>query len=118
MQHFNLNQLAEFKDSGPAVQMLAQSIHFRQLLFGFRAGQELKEHTAPSQISVQVISGQLTFEVADKSYALEAGQMLLLEAAVPHGVRAQTDAVMLLVMMPDPHGRAAGADLGVIESSV
>jgi len=108
---FDLPQLANFDESKPNVQMLARSGHARQILFSFRATQGLREHTASSQIAVQVISGQLTFSTAEKSQLLTAGQLILLEANIPHSVVAESDAVMLLTLTPDPQHHSLAAEL-------
>ena len=111
MYIFNLHELAHFGDNKPNVKMIARSGHARQILFSFRAGQGLREHTTSSQIAVQVVSGQLTFETADKSQVLTPGQLILLEADVPHSVHAEIDTIMLLTMTPDPQHHSLDAEL-------
>lgn len=119
MYAFDLAQLSQFDDSKPNVKMIARSGHARQILFSFRAGQGLREHTASSQIAVQVISGELVFETADESRTITPGQLVLLEADVPHSVHAESDTVMLLTMTPDPQHHSLAAELfGKIEPMV
>ncbi|VAW33444.1 hypothetical protein MNBD_CHLOROFLEXI01-3594 [hydrothermal vent metagenome] len=108
---FDLEQLAKFSEQAPAVQVLARSGHARYILFSLKAGQELKEHTTSSQISVQAISGRLLFSTQAQESELSPGQIILLEAAVPHSVYAETDSVMLLIMTPDPHHHSLEAEL-------
>ena len=108
---FDLEKLARFREKAPVVQALAQSGYARHILFSFQAGQLLKEHTTSSQITVQVISGRLQFATQEALHELLPGQMLLLEADVPHSVLAQTDSVMLLIMTPDPHYHSLEAEL-------
>ena len=83
MHIFPLNQLAQFNDKSPGVQVIARSGPARHVLFSFQAGQSLPEHTTSSQIAVQVVSGQLTFTLHGETRELEPGQLLLLEAGVP-----------------------------------
>lgn len=111
MHLFNLLELSHFNDSKPNIQLLARSGHARQILFSFRAGQGLKEHTTSSQIAVQIISGELTFEVEGDSSLLTPGQLVLLEADMPHSVYAKSDTVMLLTMTPDPQHHSLAAEL-------
>jgi len=111
MHVFDLKQLATFDSAKPKVQILAKSGHARQVLFSFRAGQGLKEHTTSSQIAVQVMSGALTFAARDESRVLEAGTLVVLEANVPHSVEAQSDVVMLLTLTPDPQSHSLAAEL-------
>jgi quercetin dioxygenase-like cupin family protein len=116
MHFFDLAQSVEFKESGPSVRAIARSPHFRQILFGFKAGQGLREHVAPIQISVQVIFGLIKFGVADQIQELESGQQVLLEAGVQHSVEAVDDTVMLLSMYPDPQSNRGSEGSGSIES--
>ena len=108
---FDLQQVAKFREKAPAVQILARSGHARYILFSFKAGQELKEHTTSSQISVQTISGHLLFATQEQESELLPGQIILLEADIPHSVTAKTDSVMLLTMTPDPHHHSLEAEL-------
>lgn len=102
MHIFDLNELAEFDNMQPHTQIIARSAYARHILFSFRAGQGLPQHSTTSEISVQVISGQLTFTANGQSQTLLPGQLLLLEANILHGVQAESDSVMLLTMTPDP----------------
>ncbi len=111
MYTFDLQQLATFKENAPSVQIIAQSGHARYVLFSLRAGQGLREHRTSSQISVQILSGQLDFTAQDKTETLNPGQLLLLEADIPHALTAQTDAVMLLIMTPDPQSHTLEKEL-------
>lgn len=111
MHIFDLMQVAQFDDAKPNVQLIAQSGHARQILFSFRAGQGLREHTTSSQIAVQVIVGTLTFTARGESRRVTPGQLVLLEAAVPHSVLAESDSVMLLTLTPNPQHHSLAAEL-------
>ena len=111
MYLFDLNQLAKFEGKGLDVQIVAQSGHARYVLFSIEAGKGLREHTTSSQIAVQLISGQASFAIQGEERTLNPGQLLLLEADVPHTVQAVTDAVMLLTMTPDPSHHSLAKEL-------
>lgn len=70
----------------------------RIVLLALRAGAELKTHTAPGTISVQVLEGQLSFTAGPQTDTLKSGQMLVLHAGLAHSVAAMTDAVFLLTL--------------------
>ena len=57
---------------------------------------ELKKHTAPGPISVQVIKGSISFRVDEKSYDLALGQLLILEGNIPHSVYANEHSTFLV----------------------
>lgn len=104
---FNLRTLATFRQDGPGVVVLSDVGAARVVLFAFQAGQQLREHQTSSQILVQVLRGQITFSASDTTIEARAGTLLQVEADVRHSVAAQTNAVVLLTMVPSPsfHGR-------------
>jgi quercetin dioxygenase-like cupin family protein len=99
---FDVRKLARFREEGPYVQVLSDIGAARLVLFAFKAGQQLKEHTTSSQILVQVLRGRITFTAAGNSVRLQAGMVLQVEAQVPHHVVALTQAVLLVTMVPSP----------------
>lgn len=99
---FDLKALTHFRDERPYVQVLSDVGAARLVLFAFKAGQQLKEHRTTSQIQVQVLRGRVVLVATANSVKLQAGMVLQLEANVPHRVTAQTNAVMLVTMMPSP----------------
>ena len=99
---FDMRKLTRYREEGPFVQVLSDIGAARVVLFAFRAGQQLKAHRTSSQILVQALRGRITFTTAGDSVKMQAGMILQVEANVPHSVLAQTDAVMLLTMLPSP----------------
>ncbi len=99
---FDLRTLSQFKEVGPYVQVLSDIGTARIVLFAFKAGQQLQEHSTSSQILVQALRGRITFTAAGSSVEAQAGMVLQLEANAPHNVVAKTDAVMLVTMTPSP----------------
>jgi quercetin dioxygenase-like cupin family protein len=63
--------------------------------------EELREHTAPSPILVQVIEGRVRFEVEGQSHELDPGGMIHVAASVPHAV-APVGTARILVVLLDP----------------
>lgn len=67
------------------------------MLLAFKAGQYLDTHTAPAQVMVNVLEGEIKFTMLDKENILRAGDFLLMGEGVPHSVAANTDAKVMLV---------------------
>lgn len=67
------------------------------VLVAFKAGQQLTTHTAPAELMVNVLEGEIEFTVFDHPHSLHAGQFLLVGEGVPHSVIATSDAKMMLV---------------------
>jgi quercetin dioxygenase-like cupin family protein len=68
-------------------------------LFAFDKGQRLSEHQAPYDAVVQVIDGTGEVVIAGKPHKIEAGQMIIMPANVPHAVNAIEKFKMLLTMI-------------------
>jgi len=68
-------------------------------LFAFDAGQGLSEHTAPYDAFVQIVDGAADITIAGVAQRVNAGQMIIMPANVPHAVRAAGRFKMLLVMI-------------------
>jgi quercetin dioxygenase-like cupin family protein len=67
-------------------------------VFAFDAGQEISEHTTPHEAFAFGLDGVLEFTVGGTRCPLGTGDILRLPAGVPHALRAQGRAKMLLVM--------------------
>lgn len=68
-------------------------------LFAFDKDQSLSEHTAPYDAFVQVLEGDAEITLAGQPHSVKAGEVLLMPANVPHGLRAVTAYKMLLTMI-------------------
>lgn len=65
-------------------------------LVAFKAGQKLDTHTAPAEVMVTVLDGEIEFTMFDTPHTIKAGQFLLMGQDVPHSVVAKTDTKMML----------------------
>ena len=77
---------------------LFKSDSMRVVLIALHAGSEMKTHTAPGIISVQVLSGRINFRTEQRTAELSEGQMLTLHAGIPHSVLAYEESSFLLTM--------------------
>jgi quercetin dioxygenase-like cupin family protein len=68
-------------------------------LFAFDEGQSLSEHTAPFDAFVEILEGEAEITLGGKPYLLKSGDVLLMPANVPHGLKAVTAYKMLLTMI-------------------
>ena len=58
--------------------------------------QFMKEHKAPFPIIIHILSGEIDFGLAGEVHALKKGDILSLEANVPHNLKALQDSVVRL----------------------
>ena len=63
------------------------------------AGKEIPTHRAPGEITVQCLEGRVAFTAYGKTRELVAGQMLFLEAAEPHSLKAIESSSLLVTML-------------------
>lgn len=70
-------------------------------LFAFDKGQTLSEHTSPYDAVVQVVEGRAELAIAGKEIDVEAGELIVMPANVPHNVTAAERFKMLLIMIRD-----------------
>ena len=68
-------------------------------LFAFAAGQGLSEHTAPFDALVYILDGEADITISGKPLHLTAGEMTVMPANEPHGLKAVKRFKMMLVMI-------------------
>jgi len=71
----------------------------RVVAFAFDTGEQLTEHTAAMPVVVQVLRGDLRFQVGDEAHALTAGDCVYLAAGAPHALEALSPSLVSLVMV-------------------
>ncbi|GEE01308.1 hypothetical protein nbrc107696_17540 [Gordonia spumicola] len=70
----------------------------------FRAGQQMREHTAAHPILVLGQTGEIDFTVENQTHRLRPGTAVTVDRMVPHALTAVTDGTVTLVMI---HGSRA-----------
>ena len=84
--------------SGHTEKTLAKYPDLRLVLIVMKTGGRLEKHRAEGRISVHILDGRIRFNTAERSVELAAGQMLLLERAIPHDIEAIVDSAFLLTI--------------------
>lgn len=84
------------------------------------AGKALREHRAPSEITVQCLEGRVEFRTPDAVHVLESGDFIHLTREEPHSLRALDDTSLLVTICLEtplaesawpPQGHATRAQL-------
>jgi quercetin dioxygenase-like cupin family protein len=91
--------LAAYQDGSVVSRQITKAEAGNVTLFAFDAGQELSEHTAPFDALVHVLDGEAEIVISGKSYALAAGDAIIMPANEPHAVKATKRFKMLLTMI-------------------
>lgn len=78
---------------------LAKTDDMELIRLVLRAGKEITTHTAPGQIMIHCLEGQVVFTTMGRELELEAGRLLYLNADEPHSVHAVEDSSLLLTIL-------------------
>jgi quercetin dioxygenase-like cupin family protein len=68
-------------------------------VFAFDTGEGLSEHTAPFDALVYVYDGEAEVTIGGKTSTVQAGQMIVMPADLPHSLHAKKRFKMMLVMI-------------------
>lgn len=96
MQTASLLEDIVYGEDRPAIKVMLENTATKEIRIVFRAGQEMKEHSAPFPIVVEVVDGEIDFGVNGKRIALNRGMLITLEGHVPHDLLAKKDSVVRL----------------------
>jgi quercetin dioxygenase-like cupin family protein len=70
----------------------------RPELVAVHQGESLPSHSAPCPITFQVVEGKVIFKTPEKSVTLQKGQLLVLQADIPHTIEALEESAFLLTL--------------------
>lgn len=74
----------------------------RVVMMALRAGASTGEHSAAGAITVQLLEGRASFVAAGGTRELVPGDLVALEAGLPHDVQAVDESVFLLTLGQAP----------------
>ncbi len=72
-------------------------------LLSFKAGKERSLHCDEKDEVAQIIEGLADITVGENTYRLQAGEMIVMPAKTPHGLKAIEDTKMLLLRPKHVH---------------
>ena len=68
-------------------------------LFAFDKDESLTEHTSPFEAVVYMVDGEMEIKIGENHYNVKAGEILVMPADIPHGLKASVKSKMLLTMI-------------------
>lgn len=98
-QAIHLADLVAYQEGSVVSRQLVKRDKGNVTLFAFDAGQGLTEHTSPFDALVQVLDGEAEITISGKPHRVRAGEIILMPANEPHGLRAPARFKMLLTMI-------------------
>ncbi len=60
-------------------------------LFAFDKDESLTEHTSPFEAVVYMVDGEMEIKIGGNPYSVKAGEILVMPANIPHGLKATKD---------------------------
>ncbi|MDK9716304.1 MAG: cupin domain-containing protein [Trichlorobacter sp.] len=96
---FNMNEQISYQSGSVVSKTLIDKKIGTLTLFAFDAGQGLSEHTAPFDAVVQIIDGTAAVTIDGTVQQVQAGEMIIMPANLPHSLKAEVPFKMLLVMI-------------------
>ncbi len=96
---FNMNEQISYQSGSVVSKTLIDKKIGTLTLFAFDAGQGLSEHTAPFDAVVQIIDGTAAITIDGTVHQVQAGEMIIMPANLPHSLKAEVPFKMLLVMI-------------------
>jgi quercetin dioxygenase-like cupin family protein len=95
----NLESLIDYQEGSVVSRTIVDKKAGTVTLFAFDESQGLSEHTAPYEVLVYVIDGEVSITISSKSIILKRGEMTIIPANKPHSLTAKTKFKMLLTMI-------------------
>ena len=96
---FELQTQVQYGDGAVVSRTLIKRPTGTLTLFAFDKGQELSEHTAPFDATVQILDGEAELTIGGKPVHAAQGQTVIMPANIPHAVKAVKRFKMLLTMI-------------------
>ncbi|MCT4588281.1 MAG: hypothetical protein N4A71_10695 [Carboxylicivirga sp.] len=98
MKTASLNTAIEYKEDKPNVQKLLETPFSKEIRILLKAGQIMKEHAAPGAIVVEIFEGAVDFGVRGVVHHVKKGDLLSLDAKIPHDLNATEDSIVRLTL--------------------
>lgn len=89
----------EYQSSSIVSKQILKKENGNITLFAFGENEELTKHTSPYEAFVQIIEGEMLIEIGEGKFNLQSGDVILMPADIPHGLKALTNVKMLLTMI-------------------
>ncbi len=99
IKHFNLVDDIEYQSNSIVSKQIIKKPNGNITLFAFDKDEALTEHTSPFEAVVYMIDGEMEIKIGGNPCNVKTGEILIMPANIPHGLRATVKSKMLLTMI-------------------
>lgn len=92
-----IENLSDFGDK-PQLQVILDTPNHKDIRIILPKDQIIKEHSSKFPITVQVLSGHISFLVGSQEFNMKSGDLITLKPNVMHELMAQEDSIARLTM--------------------
>jgi len=98
MKKSSLKENLIFNENKPAISVLFETETTKEIRIAMKKKQVMNEHKTSFPITVEIFKGAIDFGVNGTVYSLVKGDLVSLEASVPHDLLAVKDSIVRLTL--------------------
>jgi len=88
----------EYNETKPVIKVMFESNFTKEIRITMNAGTEMKKHQTGFPIVVELVEGNISFGVNGSVLELKKGDLIALEANIPHDLKARENSIVRLTL--------------------